>query len=424
MCETLPQKSQTPVPSFLSHPRKEVSMQPARYIGLDIHKYYLIAVGVDADQNQVYGPKRVEWPDFEEWISKDLTNQDSVVIEMTTNSWKTYDILVQYVHSVTVVHPPYVSLVVRARVKTDKKAALTLAQLHAAHLLPGIWIPPIEVRELRALVAQRRKMTILSSQSKNRLHAVLHRQQILPPPELELFHPDLQPWWEGLNVSPIEKVRILSDLQTLEFAQKQKLLFEDYLGQMAANDERVSFLIQIPGFGLINSMTVLGAIGDIRRFPDATKLVGYAGLGASVHASGEQYTTGRITKTGRRDLRAAMVEAANVAVQHHVFWKKEFQRMEMHLGRSKTVVAIARKLLITVWNVLMKQVADKHADARDVACSMFALAYRVKVRNLPNGVSAKQFVRNELDRLGIGADLQTIPWGTKQVKLPPSILTR
>jgi len=94
----------------------------------------------------------------------------------------------------------------------------------------------------------------------------------------------------------------------------------------------------------------------------------------------------------------------------------------MHLGRSKTVVAIARKLLITVWNVLMKQVADKHADARDVACSLFALAYRVKVRNLPNGVSAKQFVRNELDRLGIGVDLQMIPWGTKQVKLPPSRL--
>jgi transposase len=266
-------------------------------------------------------------------------------------------------------------------------------------------------------------MSVLSSQAKNRLHAVLHRQQILPPPELELFHPNLQSWWEELNVSPIEKVRILSDLQTLEFAQKQKALLEDYLGKMAANDERVPYLIQIPGFGLLITMSVLGAIGDIRRFPDAAKLVGYAGLGASVHASGEQYTTGKITKTGRRDLRGAMVEAANIAIQHHVFWKKEFQRMEVHLGRSKAVVAIARKLLITVWNVLMKQVADKHADVRDVACSLFALAYHVKVRNLPNGVSAKQFVRNELDRLGIGAELSIIPWGTKKVKLPPSRLT-
>lgn len=83
--------------------------------------------------------------------------------------------------------------------------------------------------------------------------------------------------------------------------------------------------------------------------------------------------------------------------------------------RSKAVIAIARKLLITVWNVLMKQVADKHADVRDVVCSLFALAYSVKVRNLPNGVSAKQFVRNELDQLGIGADLLSIPWGMKQV---------
>jgi hypothetical protein len=221
---------------------------------------------------------------------------------------------------------------------------------------------------------------------------------------------------------PKTNTRTKSKVHSLEFAQKQKSLLENYLGQMASVDERVPYLIQIPGFGLLTTMSVLGAIGDIRRFSDATKLVGYAGLGASVHASGEQYTTGRITKTGRKDLRAAMVEAANVAVQHHVFWKKEFQRMEKRLGRSKTVVAVARKLLITVWNVLLKQVADKHADARDVACSLFALAYRVKVRNLPNGASARQFVRNELDRLGIGSELSIIPWGTKKVKLPPSRL--
>jgi hypothetical protein len=40
---------------------------------------------------------------------------------------------------------------------------------------------------------------------------------------------------------------------------------------------------------------------------------------------------------------------------------------------------------------------------------------------LPQG-SARHFVRDELDRLGIGQDLERIPWGTKQVKLPPSRL--
>jgi hypothetical protein len=56
-----------------------------------------------------------------------------------------------------------------------------------------------------------------------------------------------------------------------------------------------------------------------------------------------------------------------------------------------------------------------------VAASLFAHAYRVKVSNL-GGLCAKEWTRKELDRLGIGRELQVIPWGTKKVKLPPSSL--
>jgi hypothetical protein len=44
------------------------------------------------------------------------------------------------------------------------------------------------------------------------------------------------------------------------------------------------------------------------------------------------------------------------------------------------------------------------------------------VAHLPDDHSAKSFARAQLDRLGIGADLETMSWGTKQVKLPPSRL--
>ena len=399
-------------------------MQPTRYIGLDIHKFYLVAVGVDRDQNLVFGPQRVTWDQFEPWIQRYLTTQDALVIEMTTNTWEVYDTLLPKVFSVTVVHPQHVKAVVDAQVKTDRKAARTLAELHAAHYLKGIWVPPQEVRDLRILTSQYKKMSTLGATAKNRLHAVLHRHHLLPPEGQELFHPDLRPWWEALKVSAMEKVRIRSDLATLEFAQAQKKMLEDAMGEAAAKDERVPLLIQVPGIGLRGAMAILAAIGDIRRFPEPRKLVGYSGLGARVHASGESYTTGRITKAGRRDLRSAMVTAANLAGLHHVFWRKELERMEPHLGRNRAIVAIARKLLIAVWHVLQKEVADRHADPRDVACSLFAQAYRVKVKNLPNKMSAKEWTRYELDRLGIGADLTEIPWGTRTVKLPPSRLVQ
>jgi transposase len=264
----------------------------------------------------------------------------------------------------------------------------------------------------------------LGAVAKNRLHAVLHRHHIFPPEGLELFHPDLKNWWEGLNVSTLEKVRIKSDLATLGFAQEQKTMLEEEMAKAVAKEERIPLLIQIPGVALLTAVNILAAIGDITRFPDAQHLVGYAGLGASVHDSGERRTTGGITKNGRRDLRSAMVDAANAAVRHHPYWKKEFERMEYHLGRSRAIVAIARKLLITVWHVMMKEIADQHYDPRDVACSFFKMAYAVKVRNLPDNLSAREFTRRQLDRLGIGADLEEIPWGTKKVKLPPSRLAK
>jgi len=397
-------------------------MQPTRYVALDIHKFYLVAVGVDRDQNIVFGPSRTTWDRFDAWIARHLTHQDAVVVEMTTNTWQVYDTLLPHVHSLIVVHPQHVKAVVDAQVKTDRKAALTLAQLHAAHFLKGICVPPQAVRDLRALTAQYRKMSRLGTVAKNRLHAVLHRHHILVPEGFELFHPDLRPWWNLLHVSELEKMNIQSDLATLEFAQKQKAILEEHIGKAAAQDARFPLLAQIPGVGLINGTNILAAIGDIRRFDQPRKLVGYAGLGARVHDSGESRTTGKITKAGRRDLRSAMVQAANIAVQHHVFWKKELARLEPRLGRGRAVVLIARKLLVAVWHILSKEVADRHADPRDVASSLFQHAYKMKVRNLPNQMSAKQWTRYQLDRLGIGADLNEIPWGTKTVKLPPSRL--
>ncbi len=88
-------------------------------------------------------------------------------------------------------------------------------------------------------------------------------------------------------------------------------------------DEQVPYLVQLPGFGLLTAMTVprpapacrpgqagasqggLAAIGDVTRFPTDKHLVGYAGLGAGVHDSGQTHRDHAITKQGRRDLRHA-----------------------------------------------------------------------------------------------------------------------
>src|SRR5258706_16106558 len=96
-------------------------------------------------------------------------------------------------------------------------------------------------------------------------------------------------------------------------------------------------------------MALLAAMGDISRFPSAKKLVGYSGLGASVHDSGQTHRSGPLTKQGRRELRTVLVEAAWSAVLPHPHWHTEFDRLVPALGTGKAIVAIARKLLVVVW---------------------------------------------------------------------------
>ena len=84
--------------------------------------------------------------------------------------------------------------------------------------------------------------------------------------------------------------------------------------------DQVPYLVQLPGIALLSAMTILGAVGDITRFPSAKQLVGYAGLGAGVHDSGKTHRDKGITKQGRRELRYVLIEAAHAAVQSHPYW--------------------------------------------------------------------------------------------------------
>ncbi|MBA3946076.1 MAG: hypothetical protein H0X37_16105 [Herpetosiphonaceae bacterium] len=76
---------------------------PSRFVGLDIHKHYLVAVGVDAAQQHLFGPQRVAYADLSTWIASHLSKDDAVVLEVTTNAFQIHDELQPHVRSVTLV---------------------------------------------------------------------------------------------------------------------------------------------------------------------------------------------------------------------------------------------------------------------------------------------------------------------------------
>lgn len=106
---------------------------------------------------------------------------------------------------------------------------------------------------------------------------MLHRKHLIIAENS--FSPEQRSWWESLPLSETEKLLVGSDLDTLEFAQRQANYIEVNLKQKSLHDERIPYLIQLPGIAWLTAMTILAAIGDISRFETAKKLVGYAGLG-------------------------------------------------------------------------------------------------------------------------------------------------
>jgi transposase len=383
-----------------------------RFVAIDIHKSYLMVGAIDAEQRIVLQPRKVELHRFFAWTQANLLPTDAVVLEATTNAWTIYDQLVDLVARVVVAHPAKVKLIAEARVKTDKVDVLTLAKLLRADMLPEVWVPPLHVRDLRALLSHRRRLVGLQTTAKNRLQSVLHRLN-LKPPKGDLFACKQREWWRELELSATERLRVDQDLATLEHIHLQIEAVDAELRRLSTSEqwaEQVPYLVQLPGVGLLTAMTLLGAIGDITRFGAPKQLVGYAGLGAGVHASGKTHRDKGITKQGRRDLRYVLVEAARVAVQTHPYWKKEFERLSKRIGEHKAVVAIARKLLIAIWHVLMARSADRRADAEQVAFKLMVWAWKLTDEQR-GGLTSRQFIRAQLMRLGLGDELTHITRG-------------
>jgi transposase len=393
----------------------------ARFVALDVHKDYVVVAAVDREQRVVLPPRRLSLPELDDWATRSLRPTDAVVLEATTNAWHLHDRLRPLVGSVAAAHPQMVKLITAARVKTAPRDALHLARLLAAGLVPTVWVPPAEVRALRALVAHRRRLVAQRTQVRNRLQSILHEHRIVPPVG-KLFAAAQRAWWDGLELGASTALRVRQDLAVLAGLEPLVAAADDEPGRLSTVEPwaaRVAYLVQLPGIGLLSAMTLLAGIGDVARFPTAKQLVGYAGLGAQVHDSGQVHRRGGITKQGRRELRATLVEAAWTAVQTHPYWRAAFGRPEQRIGRHKAIVAVARKLLVVAWHVLTGQTADRNADPVRVAFKLRAWAWDVG-RGHRRGVSTGASVRRELTRLRLGDGLTTLTQGGRGFRLPPA----
>jgi transposase len=393
----------------------QTTREVQRYIALAIHKEYVLAGGMNAAQVWVLQPHKIEMGKFREWARKSLEATDAVVLETTTNVWDIYDIVQPLVGRAVVAHAGAVRQIAEARVtpalaggarETDKEDVKRLIRLLIADIVPEVWVPPVHVRELRGLISYRRGLVKTGTMIRNHLQSLIHRHNLLLP-ENGLLSKE---WWDQQGaISALEKIQIHQELAMLEQIQKHKTEIDNELGRQSLGrvwGKQAIQLVQLPGIGIVVAMTVLSAIGDVSRFESARKLVGYSGLGAGVHDSGKEHIEKRITKSGRKELRWAMVEAAWRAVRMSPYWKEQYEKYLRRMRRpSQAIVVIARKLLVAVWHVLTKEETDVHASEEDLAYKMLVLSWDLD-ENVRMGLTYKQFAKYALMRLGVEKDVK------------------
>jgi transposase len=115
--------------------------------------------------------------------------------------------------------------------------------------------------------------------------------------------------------------------------------------------------------------------------------------------SGQKHRDKGITKFGRKELRRALVEAAWQAIRSNPRLRAEYDRLCKRKLPNQAIVAIARKLLVTLWYVLSRQEAYDHFTDEDLAYKMLTWAWHIDKR-AHNGLTNQQFAKYGLLQLG------------------------
>jgi transposase len=327
-----------------------------RFIGLDVHRDFCeVAICLPGERARSAGRIATE-PEKLRLFAESLDRSDRVVMESTGNALAITRVLERHVAEVALANPMQVRAISHAKVKNDRFDARTLAELFQAGVLPTVWPGDERTRCLRRLTSRRSQLIRARTRAKNEITAVLVRNLAGRPPASDLFGKRGRAWLAELDLPDDERLTIEGCLRQVNFLSAEVDAIDRQIAQIALHSPEIKRLMTIPGVDVTTAATLIAAIGDVKRFPTDRHLVGYLGLDARVHQSGNTPARhGRISKQGSAPARHVLVEAAWAAIKTPGPLRAFYQRIRARRGAQIAIVAVARKLAVLSWQLLTKQ---------------------------------------------------------------------
>jgi len=359
----------------VGQPTQEVKETPMNSVGLDVHKTRCVAC-VKTPEGRILEEFAFQNnPHGHEELIKHLRAhpQVQVAIESTGNLWiPIYNRLEdEQIHTV-LTNPKKTRLIAEAKIKTDRLDARILADLLRANLLSASYIPPREIRVQRSIIRERARLTQLRTIIKNRIHTLLDKHGYKSP-YTDLFGKHGLEWLSKLELPTGDRILLEVNLEQLKSLNHSIHRLNETIATSAVDNPEVKLLMGFTGIDYYSAMLLINEIGPIARFASPKKLVSYAGLAPSTRQSGNHTTHGPITKEGNSHIRWILVEAAQHASRHDPRLSQFYLRVMKRRGHNRALVAVARKMLVTIYHVL-----NHHSEYRGLRPEL----YTNKIRRL------------------------------------------
>lgn len=293
-------------------------MNTVKFIGLDVHKKTItIAIADQGRQHKprVYGAIANDLDAVDKFCRKMVSTASRLyfVYEAGPCGYGLYRHLTAKGFDCMVAAPSLIPKKSGDRVKTDRRDAAKLAQLHRAGELTAVYVPDPQDEAMRDLSRARHDAVSATQKAKQRLKAFLLRNRIVYSGRCAWSKAYFR-WLADIAMAyPAQQVTLQEYIDAVHEGLQRVDRLTDQIRQLVPGWRLapvVSALQAARGVSVVVAVTLLSELGDLSRFQRPSQLMAHLGLVPSEHSSGESTKRGGITKTGNRHARRVLVEAA------------------------------------------------------------------------------------------------------------------
>jgi len=234
--------------------------------------------------------------------------------------------------------------------KTDRRDAEHLMHLLIEDRFPRIWVPSLEVRDVRQLLVHRHKQVQARTRTKNQLQAMALSCGVQK--KYKLWTKAGRAELEQLPLLPYAAERRKRLLEALDGLEVEIGELDRRVAEEARQRPEAVRLMTHPGVGPVTALAMVLTLGPAERFESAKQVGSYFGLIPREESSGGKQRLGKISKQGSSFLRFLLVEAGQTAVRYDPQLKRFYRRLASRKNRGVAKVAVARKLATRMYLML------------------------------------------------------------------------